>query len=700
MVTKDNDKKSAGTRKGLLGRVGLLLAAVAVMVYVMPRHEATRYQYEVGKPWSYAQLIAPFDVPVHRDSADVSRQLDSLRAAFPPVYAPVRVNVDSIVDTAVKQMDIARRTQEGTGVITMLLSSTDLSGFEAAMRQRLYRAYRKDAVVLQPMRDMPRRIRILSGNRLQLLSTDTLPTTHTLLEEINTMASSYDCQSLVAASKLDILLKPSVSEDKPETQRLFDAEALKFSGDLGVIMAGQTIVNKGAVVTPQDYINIQTYEQMVSEQVQSQSGQTWMLLTGQYLYLLLLMGLIMLYLYLYERPVWDRMRSVVFIVVLVTLLFTVTALLGRTVHGGMYLSPLAITAVLLTTFINGRTALWTSALLALMCAPMATFAMEFIFLQVTACSAAVFSLRQLTRRSQLMRSALYIAVAYLAAYLLYELMMNGTPADMTVRMAVMLVASALMTCIAYVVMPGIEKAFGFVSNVTLVELADVSSPLLMRLSEECPGTFQHVMAVSNLAADAARRIGANDLLARAGAMYHDIGKLSNPMFFTENQHGVNPHDGLPPEQSARIIINHVTDGMQRAAQAGLPTVIRDFITQHHGAGKAKYFYFTYCKAHPGEEVDPAPFTYPGPNPRTRETAVLMMADAVEAASRSLKEHTPKAIADLVNKIIDSQIADGLLADAPLSFRDIRDIKDTFVKRLMTMYHSRIAYPDDPNRKKQ
>ena len=205
--------------------------------------------------------------------------------------------------------------------------------------------------------------------------------------------------------------------------------------------------------------------------------------------------------------------------------------------------------------------------------------------------------------------------------------------------------------------------------------------------------------MSNLAAEAARLIGANPTLTRAGALYHDIGKLKNPIFFTENQHGVTPHDGLSPIKSAEIIISHVSEGLKRAEKAGLPAVIRDFIAQHHGKGQAKYFYYTYCKQHPDENVDPAPFTYPGPNPLTREASVLMMADAVEAASRSLKEHTPEAIKSLVDKIIDSQIADGLHNDSALSFRDVSTIKDTFTRRLMTMYHSRISYPDDPNKKK-
>ena len=253
--------------------------------------------------------------------------------------------------------------------------------------------------------------------------------------------------------------------------------------------------------------------------------------------------------------------------------------------------------------------------------------------------------------------------------------------------------NAILISFSYVLMFLVERVFGYTSRVTLVELSDTNSPLLRELSEECPGTFNHSMAVSNLASAAAQAIGANVQMVRTGALYHDIGKIKNPAFFTENQHGINPHDSLDPIQSSRVVTGHVRDGLAMAEKAKLPEKIREFITEHHGAGKARYFYNTYCNLHPGEEVDPAPFTYPGPNPQSKETSLLMMADAVEAASRSLKEHTPEAISGLVNKIIDGQIAEGLHNESPISFRDVQAVKESFIQRLRTMYHSRISYPE-------
>ena len=257
----------------------------------------------------------------------------------------------------------------------------------------------------------------------------------------------------------------------------------------------------------------------------------------------------------------------------------------------------------------------------------------------------------------------------------------------------MFLCNSIILSFAYILILIIEKLFGFTSMVTLVELSDINHPLLRRLAEEAPGTFQHVMQVSTLAAEGARAIGANVQLVRTGALYHDIGKMESPVFFTENQHGVNPHAGLDPETSARKIISHVTDGLVLASKAKLPQVIKDFIAEHHGKGITKYFYNTAVNESNGQPVDRSKFQYPGPNPQSKETAILMMADCVEAASRSLKDYSKENIDNLIDKIIDSQIADGLLKESPLSFADVETIKDTFKKRLATIYHTRIAYPE-------
>lgn len=307
--------------------------------------------------------------------------------------------------------------------------------------------------------------------------------------------------------------------------------------------------------------------------------------------------------------------------------------------------------------------------------------------------AATFSIRQLSRRSQLLRTAIVSFLAYVVSYFAMCLLTEGNLSTFAPRMMALFAINSVILSFAYILILIIEKLFGFTSTVTLVELSDINSPLLRRLAEEAPGTFQHSMQVSTLAAEAARAIGANTTLVRTGALYHDIGKMKSPIFFTENQHGVNPHAGLDPETSAHKIISHVTDGLAMASKEKLPQVIRSFITEHHGRGITKYFYNTAVNDNPDKVIDKEKFQYPGPNPHSKETAILMMADSVEAASRSLKDFTPEAIGNLVDRIIDSQIADGLLKEAPISFRDVETVKDTFKKRLSTIYHSRVVYPE-------
>lgn len=307
--------------------------------------------------------------------------------------------------------------------------------------------------------------------------------------------------------------------------------------------------------------------------------------------------------------------------------------------------------------------------------------------------ASIYSLRELSQRSQLLRSALIVVITYTILYFALDLIHVNDIAQLNTYMYVNFIINGILLLFTYPLLFILEKTFGFTSNVTLVELSNINNKLMREMSEVAPGTFQHSLQLANLTAAAANRIGANSQLVRTGAMYHDIGKMLNPAFFTENQTGVNPHDQLNYKQSAQIVINHVTDGMKLAEKNDLPQVIKDFICTHHGQGLTKYFYISYQNEHPDEEVDKEAFQYPGPNPFTKEQAILMMADSVEAASRSLKEYTEESISGLVDKIIDSQVQEGYFKECPITFKDIATVKSVFKEKLKTMYHTRISYPE-------
>ena len=307
--------------------------------------------------------------------------------------------------------------------------------------------------------------------------------------------------------------------------------------------------------------------------------------------------------------------------------------------------------------------------------------------------AAIYSLKELSQRSQLLSSTLIVTLTYSLLYLALDLVHVSEIAQLSTYVYMNFIINGLLLLFTYPLLFILEKTFGFTSNVTLVELSNINTKLMREMSETAPGTFQHSLQLANLTAAAANRIGANSQLVRTGAMYHDIGKMLNPAFFTENQSGVNPHDQLNYKQSAQIVISHITDGLKLADKYNLPKVIKEFISTHHGNGLTKYFYISYQNEHPDEEVDKTVFQYPGPNPFTKEQAILMMADSVEAASRSLPEYTEESISALVDKIIDSQVQEGYFKECPITFKDIATVKSVFKEKLKTMYHTRISYPE-------
>ncbi len=661
----------------LLKKILLALAATAVLVYFYPHPEANRFNYEEGRPWNYAKLIAPFDIPIHPDSATLIAARDTLDSRFVPIYELNQLVIDTVVSrlpdsdpTMKHRLGNELRRIYATGVVDM---------------------HTKEQIASHRLPN----IRILQKNTLSVMPTAGLSSPRDVYLYLDSVITDTALHKYFLRANLQNILQPNYERNEQESRRHYEYDYLTLTADRGIILQGQAIIDKGAIISSQDFTNLRTYEHMLAQMSSSRNKSKMLMFLGQFGYVGLLMAAMMLYFFFFVPDVFNNFRALAFFYSLVVLFFLVAVGMNYFVAQGIYLAPIMIVPILVLVFFDGRTAIFVTGILSLVCAGVTAFALEFLFLQFCAASAAVFSLRELSRRSQLLRASIIIIVSYIVAYTALELLMNGSFDGFTWRMVAFLAVNGALTSMAYILMFAVERLFGFLSIVTLVELADINNPLLMRLSNECPGTFQHSIAVSNLASDAAARVGANVQLVRAGALYHDIGKLANPAFFTENQHGVNPHDALPPERSAQIVINHVIDGLALADRSNLPKVVRSFISEHHGAGLAKYFYINYCKKHPDETVDPAPFTYPGPNPRSRETSLLMMADSVEAASRSLSNHSREDIAALVNKIIDGQIADGLHNESTLEFRDVAIIKEAFIKRLMTIYHSRIAYPTAP-----
>ena len=668
----------------LLTKILLFLVSVVLIVLCLPKDSEHHYPHEVNRPWSYSLLTAPFDIPVYLDSISVKRLKDSIDRDYEPVYRRDLTLEKTSISTFAHRLNTSKDVH---------LSPAQRNVMLEVMKQ----IFENGIVSIDTDADihsgkMPS-VRFITDNVAISVPTKEFLSTREAYAYLDSAMRGTDFRNALALTRPSDILLPNIVLDTLENERLLNDQYQKALAPIGVIQKGERIIDRGEVVTPALAMILDTYERMANERSAGAVNTHYYPILGQILFVAQLLMVLFLYLYVFRQKFFKHTKMIIFVLLIIVGFTLFSAVMHVSVEGGLYMVPLTIVPIMTVTFLDSRTGLFVHLVTVMICAAMAVFPIEYIVMQYVAGCVAVDSIKDMSKRSQLVRTALYVLFSYCVSYVAIEVMMNGSVEGLQPRMFGNLAINAVLVSFTYILLFIFEKLFGFTSLVTLVELTDINNPTLRKLQNECPGTFQHSLAVSNLAAAAAAKVGANVLLVRAGALYHDIGKVENPVFYTENQHGVNPHDSLDPMQSARIVVSHVTEGVKRADKAKLPEVVKKFIREHHGTGTAKYFYNTYCNAHPGEDVPREPFSYPGPIPQSRETAILMMADAIEAASRSLKDFSPESLRNLVNKIIDSQVADGQFNDSQLSFRDIRDIKEAFAKGLETVFHPRISYPE-------
>lgn len=666
----------------------MVVMLTSVVMFLLPHADHQSYSYELNQPWKYPLLTAPFDMPIMRDSTSLTFLRDSVDKNFVPFVKREK----SVPESAVARFRSAAPNSDphDVSVIAQLMEAVYQQGVLEPSIYSNVANHTDHKVRMSETESDPDAVSIVdaSGMRSPMIAFQYIDSVYT--SRFKGLPKSGMSGELSKA--LNVSLVPNVVLDTVTDNKYRKQEYFNVTGAQGIIKKGQRIVDRGEIITPQIYTNLNTFQEMLQKTSQTVDSQTYFSL-GQALYITILVLLLYLFMALNRPHFFSNARKMTFLMVFITLFSALTIILFESFSNGIYLVPFAAMPVIIMVFFDSRTAFFSLLVTVLICALVATYPFQFIFMEICVGMVATFSMHQLSRRTQLVRTALLSFVTYAVCYFAVTLITNGDLDHFTWHMIGIFGINSIILSFAYILIVIIEKVFGFTSTVTLVELSDINNPLLRRLAEEAPGTFQHSMQVSTLASEAALAIGANVQLVRTGALYHDIGKLESPVFFTENQHGVNPHAGLDPETSARKIIRHVTYGAQLAQREKLPKVIVDFILEHHGRGLTRYFYNTAVNASPDGKVDKEKFRYPGPNPQSRETAILMMADAVEAASRSLKDYSAESINALVDKIIDGQAADGLFKDSPLSFRDMEIVKQTFKKRLSTIYHSRVAYPE-------
>ena len=664
-------------------RIVLIVLSIGLIVWAMPHDNRSYFHIEKGKPWKYADFTAPFDFPVYKSDEAIRVEKDSLMKAYEPYYQYHQEKEGQMVSKFQKDYaeGIPGLSEEYIQIISNRLHSLYQQGIMSPTEYSELRA------------DTARMIRVVNGKQANSISIMEVYSAKTAYEQLFQDEVLALQRPILQKCNLNDYITPNLIYDRERSEASINDLMSSIALASGVVQKGQKIVGRGEIVTDKIYRTMESFMKE-NERLHEDDKQSQFVLLGQILYVAILIISFTLYLRLYRNDYLVKSRKIMMTYALITIFSILTALFMRNTFIHVYILPYAMVPIFVRVFMDSRTAFMAHMTMVLICAVMLTHSYEFIVVETVAGLVAITSLRELSQRSQLFKTAIFIAIATIAVNLSFDWMRTDSLSKIDYSIYNYLIVNGITLLFAYPLLYLIEKAFGFTSDITLIELSNTNNQLLRQMSEIAPGTFNHSIQVANLAGEIANKIGAEAQLVRTGAIYHDIGKLTNPIYFTENQSGIDPHEMLTDIESAQMIISHVTEGQKMADKYNLPKEIRDFISTHHGQGKAKYFYIKYHKEHPDEPVDDLLFTYPGPNPFTREQAILMMADTVEAASRSLSEYTEQAIRDLVNRLIDTQVSDGFFKECPITFRDIQYAKTVLIEKLKTIYHTRISYPSE------
>ena len=667
----------------ILIRVLLVIVTVAIVVWIMPHDNTNLFHVEQGKPWKYAELTAPFDFPIYKAESVVKHERDSIMKEYEPYYKyNVEIERQMVHKFTTDYADgIPNVPDDYISIISNRLHSLYQQGI---MESKEYETLRSDTTNM---------INIVNKKQATSVSILEVYSAKRAYEQLFMDEKLIPMRAALQKCNLNNYIIPNLTYDRQRSETSRNELMASIPLASGLVQKGQKIVDRGEIVTDRTYRIIDSYVRENDRRNQDKT-QNQISLIGQILYVSVLMICFTLYLSLYRKDYFENSRNAAMLYTFIVIFALLTALFVRNTFIHVYILPYAMVPIFIRIFMDSRTAFMTHTTMVLICANMLQHPFEFTVVELVAGLVAITSLRELSKRSQLFRTALIITLACVIVNLAFDWTKATALSQIDYSIYNYLIFNGIALLFAYPLLYLIEKTFGFTSDITLIELSNTNSPLLRRMSEIAPGTFNHSIQVANLAGEIANKIGAKAQLVRTGALYHDIGKLANPIYYTENQSGIDPHEMLTDIESAQIIISHVTEGLRMADKEGLPKVIRDFIATHHGLGKTKFFYIRYKNEHPDEPVDDLLFTYPGPNPFTREHACLMMADSVEAASRSLPDYTEQSIRGMVEKIIDTQVAEGYFRECPITFRDIQYAKTVLIEKLKTIYHTRISYPSE------
>jgi putative nucleotidyltransferase with HDIG domain len=668
----------------------LMIFSVWLIVLVFPQEGKFKYDFQKGKPWLHDDLVAPFDFAISKTDEEISMEQRTLLKNVSPYY-----HEDARVAELVKSdaLNLLRNEWQKRNLST---ADRSLEKHESFLKKFLDEVYAHGVIEMNELiEDRPSdySVFVLDGSvaeEKELSVFYSLTSAFVLLKD--QLASEVGLNGSLLTQVLEESIKQNVLFDAPATTRgqKEAMEGMSLSKDMK--QRGERIIGKGELIDEEKYRILQSLRSEYLLQVGGQTDYT-VIIAGQAILVSICVSMLVLFLFLFRRDLVSDTRKVTFMLMVLVLFAGLAGLSFRFRILHIYALPFCIFPVLVRSFFDTRVALFAHLASTMIVGIVAPDPFEFVFIQLSGGIFAVFSIISLRNRSQLFITVLIIFAVFGLSYIGISIFREGSFSRINWTYFEWFAISAVLVLFAYPLIFIFEKMFGFISDVSLLELSDINAPLLRELALKSPGTFQHSLQVANLAEEAIYQIGGSSLLVRAGALYHDIGKMEMPLYFIENQAtSVNPHDELSFEESAAIIIGHVSKGIELAKKNNLPDAVIDFIRTHHGTTRAEYFYRSFLKNYPEKNIDAALFQYPGPIPFSKETAVLMMADSVEAASRSLKHYDQDTLSALVDKVIDHQVSQNQFSNADITFRQINTIRKIFKKRLLNVYHLRIEYP--------
>ena len=668
-----------------VGRVFVFVVAIVLVCWQMPRTGKFKYEYQLSKPWQHETLYAPFDFPIYKDFETLNAETEAAKAKVNPIFV---FNDDEMVASRnLLFVNFESQWDPSMNLDRDLNLDCLFNVFDSIEEQGVV-AYDNATTNLESSSE----VNVIRNKVMRSVRYGELYNMNSATEAVSKMLENADKQidKKLLSELVNGALRQNVFYSAELTKKEVDKAVAAVSLTYGMVQKDQVIVSEGELVDENIYNKLNSLQREYTSRSMSSDESLRVLLSQIFLVALVFM-LMGLYGNKLHKKVFSQLKNIVLLLTLMLMIIIPSYILVKFVPILVYTMPVCLLAIMVGSFFNLRLAFSTQVFAVMLISLVVPNPFQFIFMQLVATVVTVFGMSNTRTHHRFIQAALFVFVGYLLVYLAFTFLSTS---EIDWSVVLLLLLNALFTLLAQPLILMFERIFGVTTSLSLMELSNTNSPLLRELAATAPGTFQHSIQVANLCEEVLFEIGGDTQLARTGALYHDIGKIKNPMYFTENQHGAySPHNDLSNTESAEVIISHVTDGIELAHKNHIPERIIDFIRTHHGTRRTDYFYINEQKAHPGEEIDPAPFTYHGPAPFSRETAVLMMADSIEAASHSLKEPDEKKISDLVDNIINKQMEAGQFLNTDLTLHDIETARKVLKKKLMSIYHVRIAYPE-------